>query len=120
MSGLSLHEDSVSSGFEPETPTSFYTQRTHAEGSQDESYDSLFGDDSGLGSVRTNNASNEQDETPLIEDLSNCSYNPRWIFCFKNFLHFKRKVFLILQYSYLIQICKCCFSRANIITGSNS
>lgn len=76
MSGLSLHEDSVSSGFEPETPTSFYTQRTHAEGSQDESYDSLFGDDSGLGSVRTNNASNEQDETPLIEDLSNCSYNP--------------------------------------------
>ena len=104
MSGLSLHEDSVSSGFEPETPTSFYTQRTHAEGSQDESYDSLFGDDSGLGSVRTNNASNDQDETPLIEDLSNCSYNPRWIFCFKNSLNSKRKVFLILQYSYLIQI----------------
>lgn len=74
MSGLSLHEDSVSSGFEPETPTSFYSQRIHGEGSQD-SNDSLFGDDSGLGSrTQTNVASNDED--PLLEDLPNVSYNP--------------------------------------------
>jgi len=79
MSGLDLHEDSVSSGFEPETPTSFYSQAIHGEGSQDESYDSRFGDDSadsGVGTIRINNASNNDDECPLLEDSPDCSYNP--------------------------------------------
>ena len=74
------HEDSISSGFEPETPTSFFSHRI--EGSQDESFDSnsLFGDESGRTvNVRTNNASSNPDEIPLIEDLPHRIYNPRLI-----------------------------------------
>ena len=67
MTGISrdsTHEDSASSGFEPETP---------GEGGQDETYDSLIGDNSIFGTnVRTNSSSNNPDETtPLIENLPN-------------------------------------------------
>ena len=101
-SGLSRdlnHEDSISSGFEPETPTSFFSHRI--DGSQDESFDSnsLFGDESGRTvNVRTNNASSNQDEIPLIEDLPHRIYNPRLIEIIIYILIFlKLKIVLFLK-----------------------
>ena len=69
------HEDSISSGFEPETPTSVFSHRILAGDSQDE----LFEDNSGQFGTRINNTTinTNQDEIPLIEPHQ--SSNPRCV-----------------------------------------
>ena len=68
---MSEPNNSISSGFEPDTPTSLFGQRIHTEDSQE---DLTFDDDSGQFGVNDRTISN-QDEIPLIEPHQ--SSNPR-------------------------------------------
>ena len=68
---MSEPNDSISSGFEPDTPTSLFGQRIHTGDSQE---DLTFDDDSGQFGVNDRTVSN-QDEIPLIEPHQ--SSNPR-------------------------------------------
>ena len=68
---MSEPNDSISSGFEPDTPTSLFGQRIHTGDSQE---DLTFDNDSGQFGVNDRTISN-QDEIPLIEPHQ--SSNPR-------------------------------------------